>query len=42
MDELGADLCLCIEVKPDYEYNNPLFHLAKYTFLYNEPEVYKI
>lgn len=40
IDELGADLCLCIGVKPDYDYDNPLFKLAKYKFLYNEPDDY--
>ena len=25
IDELNADLCLCIGIKPDYDYNNPLF-----------------
>jgi hypothetical protein len=38
IDELNADLCLCIGVKPDYNYNNPFYQLAKYKFLYNEPE----
>uniref|UniRef100_A0A6C0D110 Uncharacterized protein n=1 Tax=viral metagenome TaxID=1070528 RepID=A0A6C0D110_9ZZZZ len=38
IDELDADLCLCIGVKPDYDYNNPFYQLAKYKFLYNEPD----
>ena len=38
IDELNADLCLCIGVKPDYDYNNPFYNLAKYKFLYNEPD----
>jgi hypothetical protein len=38
IDELDADLCLCIGVKPDYDYNNPFYKLAKYTFLYDEPD----
>jgi len=38
IDELNADLCLCIGVKPDYDYNNPLYKLAKYKFTYNEPD----
>jgi hypothetical protein len=38
IDELNADLCLCIGVKSDYDYNNPFYNLAKYKFLYNEPE----
>ena len=37
IDELNADLCLCIGVKPDYDYNNPFYQLAKYKFLYDEP-----
>jgi hypothetical protein len=36
IDELNADLCLCIGVKLDYDYTNPFFKLAKYKFLYNE------
>jgi hypothetical protein len=36
IDELNADLCLCIGVNPDYNYNNPFYKLAKYKFLYNE------
>ena len=38
IDELNADLCLCIGVKPDYDYNNPFYKLAKYKFTYDEPE----
>lgn len=37
IDELNADLCVCIGVKPDYDYNNPIYQLAKYKFLYDEP-----
>ena len=37
IDELNADLCVCIGVTPDYDYNNPFYKLAKYKFLYNEP-----
>jgi hypothetical protein len=37
IDELNADLCLCIGVKPDYDYNNPFYKLAKYKFTYDEP-----
>jgi hypothetical protein len=37
VDRLNADLCLCIGVKPDYNYDNPFYRLAKYKFLYNEP-----
>jgi hypothetical protein len=40
IDELNADLCLCIGVKNDYNYENPFYKLAKYKFLYNEPEDY--
>jgi len=38
IDELNSDLCLCIGVKPDYDYDNPLYQLAKYKFLYEEPD----
>lgn len=38
IDTLNSDLCLCIGVKPDYDYTNPFYNLAKYKFLYNEPE----
>ena len=38
IDELNADLCLCIGVKHDYNYNNPFYSLAKYKFTYNEPQ----
>lgn len=38
IDELNADLCVCIGVKPDYDYENPFYKLAKYHFTYNEPE----
>ena len=37
IDELNADLCLCIGIKPDYDYNNPFYKLAKYKFTYDEP-----
>lgn len=40
IDELDADLCICIGVKPDYDYNNPFYTSAKYKFLYNEPDDY--
>jgi hypothetical protein len=36
IDELEADLCICIGVKADYDYENPFYKLAKYRFLYNE------
>ena len=38
VDELNADVCLCIGVNDDYDYNNPFYNLAKYKFLYNEPD----
>ena len=38
IDELNADLCVCIGIKPDYDYNNPFYQLAKYKFLYDEPD----
>jgi hypothetical protein len=38
IDVLDADLCLCIGIKPDYDYENPFYKLAKYKFLYNEPD----
>jgi hypothetical protein len=38
IDTLNADLCVCIGIKPDYDYTNPFYKLAKYKFLYNEPE----
>jgi hypothetical protein len=37
IDELNADLCLCIGVKPDYDYQNPFYQTVKYKFLYHEP-----
>ena len=40
IDELSADLCVCIGVKPDYDYTNPFYQLAKYKFTYNEPDDY--
>ena len=38
IDPLNADLCLCIGVKPDYDYENPFYKLAKHRFIYNEPD----
>jgi hypothetical protein len=38
INELNADLCLCIGIKPEYDYNNPFYNLAKYKFLYDEPD----
>jgi len=36
IDILNADLCLCIGVKNDYNYDNPFYKLSKYNFLYDE------
>ena len=38
IDELNADVCVCIGVKPDYDYEDPFYKLAKYRFLYKEPD----
>ena len=40
IDELNADLCVCIGVKPEYNYDDPFYKLAKYKFLYDEPVDY--
>jgi len=40
INELNADLCVCIGVKPDYDYDNPFYKLAKYKFTYDEPDDY--
>ena len=40
IDELNADLCLCIGVTKNYNYNNKFYKLSKYRFLYNEPDDY--
>lgn len=40
IDTLNADLCVCIGVRPDYDYENPYYKLAKYRFLYDEPDDY--
>jgi hypothetical protein len=37
IDELNADLCVCIGITPDYDFNNPFYKLAKYKFTYDEP-----
>jgi len=37
IDELKADLCVCIGVKADYDYENPFYKLAKHRFIYEEP-----
>jgi hypothetical protein len=38
IDELNADLCICIGIKPDYDYDNQFYQLAKYKFLYDETD----
>lgn len=38
IDVLNADLCLCIGVKKEYDYDNPYYKLAKYKFLCDEPD----
>jgi len=40
IDELDADLCICIGANKDYDYNNPFYQLAKYRFIYDEPDDY--
>ena len=40
IDELNADLCLCIGIKKDYDYNNPFYKLSKYNFTYDEPDCF--
>lgn len=37
IDPLGADLCLCVSVTPDYDYNNPYYAHARYKFLHEDP-----
>lgn len=39
-DVLNPDVCVCIGARPDYDKNNPYFQIAKYRFVYNEPEEY--
>jgi hypothetical protein len=38
IDELGADLCICIGANADYDTTNPYYKLAKHRFIYNEPD----
>jgi len=38
LDELNADLCVCVGIKPDYDYSNPFYQTAKYRFTYDEPD----
>jgi len=40
IDELGADLCICIGARTDYDTTNPYYKLAKHRFIYNEPDNY--
>ena len=40
LDELNADLCLCIGVKSNYNYDDLFYKEAKYHFIYNEPDDY--
>lgn len=40
LDELQADLALCIGVGPNYSYDNPFWKAAKYKFTYEEPNDY--
>lgn len=40
IDILDADLCICIGVKPDYNYDNMFYKSAKYKFLFDEPTDY--
>lgn len=40
IDELNADLCICIGINKDYNYENEFYKLAKYKFLYDEPDNY--
>jgi hypothetical protein len=38
IDQLNADVCLCIAVKDNYDYENPFYKSSKYNFIYREPE----
>ena len=40
VDELHADVCVCIGVTPEYDYTDPFYQIAKYRFTYNEPDDY--
>jgi hypothetical protein len=40
INQLDADLCICIGIKNNYDYENGFFKLAKYKFLYDEPYDY--
>lgn len=41
LDELKADLCVSIGVRPGYDFENPFYKNAKYKFTYDEPDDYK-
>ena len=32
LEQLNADLCVCIGVKQNYDYTNPFYRTAKYCF----------
>jgi len=40
IDRLNADLCVCIGIKPNYDYSNPFYQSAKYRFVYEEQEAF--
>jgi len=40
IDRLNADLCVCIGVKPNYDYSNLFYQSAKYRFVYEEQEAF--
>ena len=40
LNRLNADLCICIGVKDDYNYENPFYQTALYKFTYPEPDDY--
>jgi len=40
LDYLDADLCVCIGVRDNYDYNNPYYANATYKFTYDEPNDY--
>ena len=38
IEELNADVCLCMFINSDYNYENPFYNVSKYKFLYeNNP-----
>lgn len=40
IDELNADLCICVGKKADYDFENPFYKNSQYQFIYDEPENY--